>query len=217
MNSPSKDTLMFTGIIEELGTVVNGGARLSIRCATVLGDAAVGSSIAVNGVCLTVAELRPDSFSADLAPETLGRSNLGDLRPGSRVNLERPLSPSGRMNGHIVQGHVDGTGEFLALDSLGDDNWWLRIRIPDELDAYLVYKGSIAIDGISLTVASIESGVLSATIIPHTFRNTTLGGYRPGARVNLECDILAKHVEKLLRRLDLKQPLTVEKLREQGY
>jgi riboflavin synthase len=208
---------MFTGIIEELGTVVNGGTRLAIRCAAVLGDAAVGSSIAVNGVCLTIAELRSDSFSADLAPETLKRSNLGDLRPGSRVNLERPLSPSGRMDGHIVQGHVDGTGEFLALDSLGEDNWWLRVRIPDELDAYLVYKGSIAIDGISLTVASIESGVLSATIIPHTFHNTTLGGYRPGARVNLECDILAKHVEKLLRRLDLKQPLTVEKLREQGY
>ena len=208
---------MFTGIIEELGTVVAGGASLAIRCATVLGDAAVGASIAVNGVCLTIAELRTDSFFADLAPETLKRSNLGDLRPGSRVNLERPLSPSGRMDGHIVQGHVDGTGEFLALDSLGEDNWWLRVRIPDELDAYLVYKGSIAIDGISLTVASIESGVLSATIIPHTFRHTTLGGYRPGARVNLECDILAKHVEKLLRRLDLKQPLTVEKLREQGY
>jgi riboflavin synthase len=208
---------MFTGIIEELGTVVTPGTRLSVGCATVLSDAAVGASIAVNGVCLTIADLRPDSFSADLAPETLKRSNLGDLRPGSRVNLERPLLPSGRLNGHIVQGHVDGTGEFLALDSLGEDNWWLRIRIPDELDRYLVYKGSIAIDGISLTVASMESGVLSATIIPHTFRNTTLGGYRPGARVNLECDILAKHVEKLLRRLDLKEPLTVDKLREQGY
>src|ERR1035441_2118815 len=216
-NSPSKDTLMFTGIIEELGTVVNGGTRLSPRCATVLGDAAVGASIAVNGVCLTIAELRTDSFFADLAPETLERSNLGELRAGSRVNLERPLSPSGRLNGHIVQGHVDGTGEFLALDSLGDDNWWLRIRIPDELDAYLVYKGSIAIDGISLTIAALEGDTLSVTIVPHTWRNTTLGGYRPGARVNLECDILAKHVEKLLRRLDLKKPLTVEKLREQGY
>ena len=208
---------MFTGIIEELGTVVTAGTRLSVRCATVIAGASVGDSIAVNGVCLTAAELRPDSFSADLAPETLKRSNLGDLRPGSRVNLERPLAAGGRLNGHIVQGHVDGTGEFLALDALGDDNWWLRIRIPAELDPYLVYKGSIAIDGISLTVASIESGVLSVTIIPHTFRNTTLGGYRPGARVNLECDILAKHVEKLLQRLDLKQPLTVDKLREQGY
>jgi riboflavin synthase len=208
---------MFTGIIEEFGTVVTPGARLAIRCSTVLTDATLGSSIAVNGVCLTVTALGPDSFSADLAPETLKRSNLGDLVAGSRVNLERPLSPSGRINGHIVQGHVDGTGEFLALDSLGEDNWWLRIRIPAELDPYLVYKGSISIDGISLTVASIESGVLAATIIPTTFRNTTLGGYRPGARVNIECDILAKHVEKLLRRLDLKQPLTVDKLREQGY
>jgi riboflavin synthase len=208
---------MFTGIIEELGTVIAAGSHLSIACATVLSDASVGSSIAVNGVCLTASGLRPDSFSADLAPETLKRSNLGDLRPGSRVNLERPLSPNGRISGHIVQGHVDGTGEFLALDGLGEDNWWLRIRIPDALDPYLVYKGSIAIDGISLTVAEIASGVLSVTIIPHTFRNTTLAGYRPGARVNLETDILAKHVEKLLRRLDLKQPLTVDHLREQGY
>jgi riboflavin synthase len=208
---------MFTGIIEELGTVVTSESRLSVRCSTVLSDAVLGASIAVNGVCLTAAELRPDSFSADLAPETLRRSNLGDLRPGSRVNLERPLATGDRLNGHIVQGHVDGTGEFLALDSLGDDNWWLRIRIPEDLDPYLVYKGSIAIDGISLTVAAIESGVLSVTIIPHTFRNTTLGGYRPGAKVNLECDILAKHVEKLLRRLDLKQKLTVDKLRDQGY
>jgi riboflavin synthase len=208
---------MFTGIIEELGSVISAGTRLSIRCSTVLSDAVMGASIAVNGVCLTASELRPDSFAADLAPETLKRSNLGDLHPGSRVNLERPLAPTGRLNGHIVQGHVDGTGEFLALDSLGEDNWWLRIRIPDELDPYLVYKGSIAIDGISLTIAAIDSGVLSATIIPHTFRNTTLGGYRPGARVNLECDILAKHVEKLLRRLDLQKKLTVDKLREQGY
>ena len=117
----------------------------------------MGASIAVNGVCLTAVELRPDSFAADLAPETLRRSNLGDLRAGSRVNLERPLSPTGRLSGHIVQGHVDGTGEFLALEALGDDNWWLRIRIPDELDPYLVYKGSIAIDGISLTIAAIEA------------------------------------------------------------
>jgi len=208
---------MFTGIIEELGTVVTAGARLTVGCSTVLSDSSLGASIAVNGVCLTAAALGSDWFAADLAPETLRRSNLGDLRAGSRINLERPLSPGGRLNGHIVQGHVDGTGEFLGLEALGDDNWWLRIRIPDELDPYLVFKGSIAIDGISLTIAAIESGVLSATIIPHTFRNTTLGGYKPGARVNLECDILAKHVEKLLRRLDLKKKLTVDDLREQGY
>src|ERR1039458_8003913 len=208
---------MFTGIIEELGEVESVGARLKVRCSIVRQDMIEGASIAVNGVCLTAVDLGAGSFSADLAPETLRRTNLGDLRAGSRVNLERPLSPSGRLSGHIVQGHVDGTGEFLALDSLGDQNWWLRIRVPAELDAFLVYKGSIAIDGISLTVASLESDVLSVTIIPHTFRNTSLGAYRTGARVNLECDILAKHVEKLLRKLDLKSPLTVEKLRENGY
>lgn len=213
---------MFTGIIEELGTVDAvqtraAGARLKVRCATVMPDMTVGASIAVNGVCLTALDLRPDSFSADLAPETLLRSNLGDLRPGSRVNLERPLSPTGRLSGHIVQGHVDGTGEFLALEALGDENWWLRIRIPAELDRFLVYKGSISIDGISLTIAALESDVLSVTIIPHTYKNTTLGAYRPGSRVNLECDVLAKHVEKLLAKLDVKSPLTVEKLRENGY
>lgn len=213
---------MFTGIIEELGTVDAvqtraAGARLKVRCATVMADLAEGASIAVNGVCLTAVDPRPDGFSADLAPETLRRSNLGGLRPGSRVNLERPLSPSDRLSGHIVQGHVDGTGEFLALESLGDDNWWLRIRVPAELDRFLVYKGSISIDGISLTIAALEADVLAVTIIPHTWRNTTLGGYRVGARVNLECDVLAKHVEKLLAKLDLKSPLTIEKLRENGY
>jgi riboflavin synthase len=213
---------MFTGIIEELGEVESvlnrsAGARLKVRCSTVMPDTTVGASIAVNGVCLTAVDPRPGSFSADLAPETLRLSNLGELRAGSRVNLERPLSPSGRLSGHIVQGHVDGTGEFLSLVDLGDENWWLRIRVPPELDPFLVYKGSIAIDGISLTIAKLEGDVLSATIIPHTWRNTTLGGYRPGARVNLECDILAKHVEKLLRKLDVKPALTVEKLQENGY
>ena len=213
---------MFTGIIEELGAVEAletraAGAQLKVRCSTVMQDMTEGASIAVNGVCLTAVSLRPDSFSADLAPETLRRSNLGDLRAGSRVNLERPLSPTSRLSGHIVQGHVDGTGEYLSLEALGDENWWLRVRVPGELDPFLVYKGSIAIDGISLTIASLESDVLAVTIIPHTYRNTTLAGYRPGARVNLECDILAKHVEKLLRKLDVKSPLTVEKLRENGY
>lgn len=213
---------MFTGIIEELGTVASvesraAGARLKIQCKTVLSDASEGSSIAVNGVCLTAVDLRPDSFSADLAPETLRRSNLGALKAGSRVNLERPMSPAGRLSGHIVQGHVDGTGEFLSLDRLGDDNWWLKIRVPAELDRYLVFKGSVSIDGISLTIAALESDTLSVTIIPHTYRNTTLGGYQPGAKVNLECDVLAKHVEKLLQKLDTKAGLTVEKLRDNGY
>jgi riboflavin synthase len=208
---------MFTGIIEELGEVESVAARLKVRCSTVMTDMTVGASIAVNGVCLTAIDPRPNSFSADLAPETLRLTNLGDLRAGSRVNLERPLSPAGRLSGHIVQGHVDGTGELLSLEALGDENWWLRIRVPTELDPFLVYKGSIAVDGISLTIAALEGDVLSVAIIPHTYRNTTLGGYRPGARVNLECDILAKHVEKLLRKLELKPSLTVEKLRENGY
>src|SRR5690349_4263329 len=213
---------MFTGIIEELGSVAAmetrpAGARLAIRCAAVLDDLKEGASVAVNGVCLTALDPRPDGFSADVAPETLRRSNLGALRAGSRVNLERPLLPTARLSGHIVQGHVDGTGEFLSLDSLGDENWWLRVRVPAELDPFLVFKGSIAIDGISLTIAALEGDVLSVTIIPHTWRNTTLSGYRPGSRVNLECDVLAKHVEKLLRKLDLKGGLTVEKLRDNGY
>ena len=213
---------MFTGIVEELGTVESlearaAGSRLTVRCKAVTSDLTEGASIAVNGVCLTAVELRPDGFHADLAPETLRRSNLGDLRAGSRVNLERPLSAEGRLSGHIVQGHVDATGEYLSLDALGDENWWLRVRVPAELDPFLVFKGSIAIDGVSLTIAALEGDVLAVTIIPHTYRHTTLGAYRAGARVNLECDILAKHVEKLLRKLDVKTPLTVEKLKENGY
>jgi riboflavin synthase len=189
---------MFTGIIEELGTVESlvkqaAGARLRVRCGRVLEDLKQGSSIAVNGVCLTAIELDGGSFSADLAPETLQRSNLGDLAPGSRVNLERPLLPTDRLSGHIVQGHVDGTGEFLSLEA---------VRVPAELDRYLVFKGSIAIDGISLTIASLERNVLGVTIIPHTYQKTTLGTYKPGGHVNLECDVLAKHVEKLLESLE---------------
>jgi riboflavin synthase len=213
---------MFTGIVEELGAVESmqsqaAGARLKIHCKTVLADMAQGASIAVNGVCLTAVDLRPESFSADLAPETLQRSNLGALRALSRVNLERPLSPNGRLSGHIVQGHVDATAEFLSLGAMGNENWWLKLRVPPELDPYLVYKGSVAIDGISLTIAALEADVLSVTIIPHTYRNTTLGTYQPGSRVNIECDILAKYVEKLIRKLELKPRLTVERLRDEGY
>ena len=194
---------MFTGIVEELGAVVAlearpAGARLRIRCNKVVADANEGSSIAVNGVCLTALEVRADGFSADLAPETLSRTNLGALREGSLVNLERPLLATGRLSGHVVQGHVDGTGEFVGLEDIGEGNWWLRIRVPQELDRYVVYKGSLAIDGISLTVASVEDRVVSVTIIPHTYEMTTLRGYKPGDRVNLECDVLAKYVEKML-------------------
>jgi riboflavin synthase len=169
-----------------------------------LSDITPGASIAVNGVCLTAVDITADAFSADLAPETLRRSNLGDLRVGSKVNLERPVSLAQRLSGHIVQGHVDGTGEFLSMQQLGDDNWWLRIRVPEELDRYLVFKGSISIDGISLTIAGIEDRVLSVTVIPHTYHHTTLGARVAGERVNLECDMLAKHVEKLLSSLALR-------------
>jgi len=213
---------MFTGIVEELGAVesVEGrgaGARLKIHCRKVLEDMTEGASIAVNGVCLTAVEVHGESFAADLAPETLRASNLGALRTLSRVNLERPLLPDTRLSGHIVQGHVDATAEFMSLEALGDENWWLKVRVPTELDPYLVYKGSVAIDGISLTVAALESEILSVTIIPHTYKSTTLGTYQPGNRVNIECDILAKHVEKLMRKLDLKPRLTVERLRDEGY
>jgi riboflavin synthase len=191
---------MFTGIIEETGTVEAIAPRLRIRCAAVLSDAFEGSSIAVNGCCLTALSLTPGSFAADLAPETLRRTNLGDLAPGSLVNLERPLLPTARLSGHIVQGHVDGTGELLGLDPLGDGNWWLRLRVPPELTRYLVFKGSIAIDGISLTIAALAGEELSVAILPHTYEHTNLRGRKPGDRLNIECDILAKHVEKLLGR-----------------
>lgn len=201
---------MFTGIIEELGTVAGldpyaAGARLRVQCRTVLGDAREGASIAVNGVCLTALALTADSFAADLAPETLARTNLGDLRAGSRVNLERPVTPVTRLSGHIVQGHVDATGELVSMETLGDGNWWLKVRIPAELDRYVVHKGSITIDGISLTIASLEKGaigggpIVGVTVIPHTYANTTLGLAQPGSRLNIEVDILAKHLEKLLQ------------------
>ena len=194
---------MFTGIVEELGRVdaiemQASGARLRISCKTVVEDAKEGSSIAVNGVCLTALDVRQNSFMADVAPETLRRTNLGELRKGEPVNLERPLLATGRLSGHVVQGHIDGTGELVSLESIGDDNWWLRVRIPAELDRYVVFKGSLAIDGISLTVAAIQDRVVSVTIIPHTYRQTALHVRKAGDLVNLECDVFAKYVEKMV-------------------
>ena len=189
---------MFTGIVEELGTVIKAGTKLEVRCSTVLSDISIGASIAVNGVCLTAVAVGKESFAADLAPETLSRSNLGDLIAGSPVNLERPVTPATRLSGHIVQGHVDATGEVVALDELGDGNWWLKVRVPKSLDRYLVEKGSITLDGISLTIAAIDADVIGVTIIPHTFANTTIGQASVGSRINIEVDVLAKHVEKLL-------------------
>jgi riboflavin synthase len=195
---------MFTGIIEELGSVRSFNAgRLTIHCSHVLSDLITGASIAVNGVCLTAVDITHEGFSADLAPETLDRSNLGDLQPGGRVNLERPLSLQTRLSGHIVQGHVDGTGTLESLRALGDDNWELRVRVPAELDRYLVYKGSITLDGISLTIASMEAGIVRVAIIPHTYEATNLSTRTPGDRINIECDVLAKHIGKLLEHMTL--------------
>ena len=209
---------MFTGIIEEVGVVEALEPRLRIRCRTVTEDARPGASIAGNGVCLTVAEFAPGWFAADVAPETLSRSNLGDLRRGALVNLERPLSPSGRLGGHIVQGHVDAAGELLALDPLGGGNWWLTVQAPAELDPYLVVKGSVALDGISLTIAALQGTAIGVTIIPHTFANTALRARRLGDRVNIECDILAKYVAKLLGNLKPSSSFpSIDQLREMGY
>lgn len=194
---------MFTGIVEELGHVVSlhpkqTGARLAIECSQILQDAAVGASIAVNGACVTAVELSESGFAADLAPETLKRTNLGSLRNGSVVNLERPLRASSRLDGHFVLGHVDGTAEIVSLSGLGEGNWWLRIRVPQELTRYIVMKGSVAVDGISLTVAEVEDDLIGFTVIPHTYANTTLHSYSAHALINLEVDILAKHLEKLV-------------------
>src|SRR5713226_5749522 len=214
----SRWRLMFTGIVEELGSVARiERGRIAFACHKVLQGSGEGSSIAVNGVCLTAVDLQAGSFSADLAPETLRRSNLGRLQVGSRVNLERPLALSDRLSGHIVQGHVDGVGELRSLESLGDDNWWMEVRIPPELDRYLVFKGSIAIDGISPTIAELRGDILAVTVIPHTYQNTNLGARKLGDLLNLECDMLAKHVEKLLAKVEVKPALTIEKLKEMGF
>jgi riboflavin synthase len=193
---------MFTGIVEELGSIGElevkaTGARIRVNCSTVLSDATTGCSIAVNGVCLTALDLQAGSFAADLAPETLARTSLGALQPGSKVNLERPLLATGRLSGHIVQGHVDGTGEVMRLELLGEGNWWLEVRVPAELLNYCVQKGSICLDGISLTIATLEADRVGVTIIPHTYEATNLREKHPGDAINIECDVIAKYVERM--------------------
>lgn len=199
---------MFTGLIETLGTLAAfdsqpTGARLRIESPMIVEGAREGDSICVNGVCLTALDITATGFSADLAPETLARTNLSALTPGSLVNLERSLLPTTRLGGHILQGHVDGVGTLKELKSLGEGNWWLTIEVPQELERYLVFKGSIAIDGISLTVAAVEGPLVSVTIIPHTISHTNLQGRKPGDKVNLETDVIAKYVEKMLANISL--------------
>lgn len=189
---------MFTGIIEEVGVIAAAGARMKVNCGTVLADTTEGSSVAVNGVCLTAAKMEPDGFWCDLSPETLARTNLGALSEGSRVNLERPAAVGDRLSGHIVQGHVDGTAEFVSLSALANGNWWLEVRVPQSLDRYMIHKGSVTLDGVSLTIAALEDLVLGVAIIPHTYANTILGSYRLGTTMNVEVDVIGKYVEKLM-------------------
>jgi riboflavin synthase len=190
--------IVFTGIIEELGQIASPGNRLRIHCRTVLADAREGASIAVNGVCLTVVTNDAAGFCCDLSPETLARTNLGALRADSPVNLERAAALGDRLSGHIVQGHVDAVAEVVSLSALEDGNWWLSVRIPRDLSRYTIQKGSITLDGVSLTIASLQDDVLGVAIIPHTYANTIIHAYAPGSKINLEVDLIAKYVEKLL-------------------
>jgi len=192
---------LFTGIIEEIGTVRRiehgaKGARLTIQAKTVLEDTRIGDSIATNGVCLTVVSMTDDSFSADVMAESLRRSSLGTLQGGSLVNLERAMAANGRFGGHIVSGHIDGTGT-IASQKREDNAVWVKIKTPAPLLRYIVEKGSIAIDGVSLTVAAVTDTDFSVSIIPHTGAQTILLGKKPGDPVNLECDVIGKYVEKL--------------------
>jgi riboflavin synthase len=190
---------MFTGIVEELGAVVERAPdRITVSCRTVLADTDVGSSIAVNGVCLTVVDRGPDHLAFDLSEETLRRTSLAGLSLGDPVNLERPVTLTTRLGGHLVQGHVDGVGEVVGVEAEPTGGAWLTIRPPAELVRYLVDKGSVSVDGVSLTVAGLDGDAFSVALIPHTLAVTTLGGAGAGDEVNLEVDVLAKYVERLL-------------------
>ena len=195
---------MFTGLVEELGEVDaveacgDGAVRVSIRAVTVVADAAVGSSIAVNGCCLTAVEVGGGHWVAHAVPETLRRTNLGVLRAGSVVNLERPLTFGGRVGGHLVQGHVDATATVVAVTVLPDGSDRFVFSLPRDLSRYVVEKGSIAVDGISLTVAAVAADRFEVAVIPHTKAVTTLGIRSPGDRVNLEVDLVAKYLERLV-------------------
>ena len=215
---------MFTGIVEEMGTIrsIRRGAHsavLSIGADTVLSDLKTGDSVAVNGVCLTATATDPGGFTADVMHETLDRSSLGILTVGSRVNLERAMAAHGRFGGHIVSGHIDGTGTIAALRK--DDNaLWYTVKAVPGLLRYVVEKGSITIDGISLTVACVETDQFSVSVIPHTVAVTILREKRPGDVVNLETDLIGKYVEKLLTPQTQAQPrsgITLEFLAQNGF
>ena len=215
---------MFTGIIEELGKISAwdkhaGGAKMKISAQTATKDSNEGDSIAVNGVCLTAIEITSNSFAADVSGETLSRSTLGNLKVGSKVNLERAVTPSTRLGGHIVQGHVDARGKFLAAKQDGDF-WTVRIGFPKEIAQYLVYKGSISVEGISLTIANLAEDYFEIAIIPKTWELINLSALKNGDAVNLEADVIAKYVERIMlygQGAEKGEAITMEKLNKLGF
>jgi len=214
---------MFTGIIEEVGKVTSireerGTRRLTVSASQLLKELKPGDSIAVSGVCLTAVGISHKSVTFDLADETWSRTSFSRMHEGALVNLELPMRADGRFGGHVVQGHVDGTGEFLALDRIpGAEDYWLHIRIPAELARYVIFKGSLSIEGISLTVAKIEGTEVTVAIIPHTSEMTNLRSLKPGDPINLEVDMIAKYVEKMMKGESENSPITVERLVQQGF
>ena len=214
---------MFTGLVEEVGTINSivqrgGNHRISIHAPNTAKELKTGNSVAVSGVCLTALDIKPDSFCADLAAETWSRTSLSRITEGAQINLELPLKADGRLGGHMVQGHVDGVARFVALEPIANaDDFWLHVDIPEELEKYVVFKGSISVEGISLTVAKLEGLRLTIAIIPHTIKMTNLGSLKPGDPVNIETDIVAKYLEKWTRRDEQTGALTVERLVAQGF
>jgi riboflavin synthase len=213
---------MFTGIVEEVGRVARieqrgENRRITITAGKISNELKPGDSVSVSGVCLTAIDIEPESFCADLAPETWQRTSFSSIHEGALVNLELPMKADGRFGGHIVQGHVDGVGKVIALERIGDsENFWLRIDLPREVEKYTVYKGSVCIEGISLTVAKLEGRECSVAIIPHTVEMTNLESLKPGDPVNLEADLIAKYVEKMMNGSGA-NTLTVEDLVRQGF
>jgi riboflavin synthase len=214
---------MFTGIIEEVGRVaaieVTGKQRrLTVSCSKLARELKQGDSISVSGTCLTAVQISKDSFAADLAQETWARTSFSRLQPGALVNLELPMRASGRFDGHIVQGHVDGTGTLVSLQPIaGGKDFLLKITVPSELTRYIVAKGSLSIEGISLTVAAIDGVEIQFAIIPHTAAMTNLSSLKPGDPVNLEVDVIAKYVEKMLAGRQAENSITLEKLVRSGF
>jgi len=214
---------MFTGMVEEVGRVNRieqrgENRRITIAAANVPKELKSGDSVSVSGVCLTALDIKPGSFCADLAPETWERTSFSRIREGALVNLELPMKANGRFGGHIVQGHVDGVGKVIARERIADsENFWLRIELPREVEKYVVYKGSICIEGISLTVARLDGRDCTVAVIPHTVEMTNLNSLKPGDPVNLEADLIAKYVEKMMSNDPAETTLTVEELVRQGF